>query len=96
MAVFTASKPPKPIEIDKFKGLNESVGDTEVEIGEAIYMRNFKITNNYKLQKRSGHTTFIDEVQPTKAIQGLWYGKILTNFVLVYACNGNIKQKSMP
>ena len=94
--MYQASLDPKSIEINNFLGLNESIGDTEIKIGEAIYMRNFRITSNYKLEKRTGHTTFIDETQPTKVIQGLWYGKILGVSVLIYACNGNVKKKVMP
>jgi len=96
VATFTPTKVPKPIEIDKFLGLNESVGDTEVAPGEAVYMRNFRITSNNKLEKRSGHTTFIDESQPTKLIRGMWYGRFGTDMVLIYACNGNVKKKVMP
>lgn len=96
MATFTPTKPPKPIEIDKFLGLNEAVGDTEVKPGESIYMRNFRTTSNYKLEKRGGHTTFIDETQPTKYIRGMWYGRFGTDMVLIYACNGNVKKKIMP
>jgi len=96
VATFTPTKVPKPIEIDKFLGLNEAVGDTEVAPGEAVYMRNFRITSNNKLEKRSGHTTFIDEVQPTKPIRGMWYGRFGTDMVLIYACNGNVKKKVMP
>ena len=96
MATFNGSSQPKPVEVNKFLGLNESVGDTEVKPGEFIYMRNFRITSTYKLQKRTGHTTFIDEVQPTKAIQGMWSGRIGADNVLIYVCNGNVKRKVLP
>lgn len=96
MATLRAAPTPKPIEIDKFLGLNESIGDTEVKLGEAIYMRNFRITPNFKLEKRKGHTTFIDESQLTKPIQGMWYGTIGSTQVLIYACNGSVKRKVMP
>lgn len=93
MARFTPSSPPKPIEVDQFFGINEAVGDTEVKVGEALEMVNWRITQNRKLEKRGGHTTYLTETQPTKYVQGMWYGKILTETVLIFACNGNIRKR---
>lgn len=93
MARFNVAKKPKPISIDKFLGINESVGETEIQIGEAIVCRNFNITPNYKPRKRDGRLTYHDEVQPTKVIQGMWQGKIASVPVIIFACNGNIRRK---
>lgn len=57
---YIAPKNPKPIELDQWLGVNEAVGETEIKFGEATYSRNFRITKNYKPQKRNGHNTFID------------------------------------
>lgn len=60
MATFKPRAKPKPIELSKFLGINEAVGETELEIGEALQQDNFRITKDYKLQKRPGHHKFID------------------------------------
>jgi hypothetical protein len=96
MATYRPAAVPKPIEVDTFLGLNESVGDTEVKVGEAIYMLNYRITPNKKLEKRGGHTTFVDQSYSNKAIQGMWYGTIGGVLSLIYANNGNIKRNRMP
>lgn len=85
MAKFERIKPPKPIEITKFLGLNEAVGDTEIELGEAVRMENFRITKNYKPQKRNGHIPYIDG-----ACSGMWAGVINGQKVLVFAANDGI------
>jgi hypothetical protein len=54
MPSYRAPKAPKPFEIEKFLGVNESVGETQIKIGESVFQRNFRITNNYKAQKRNG------------------------------------------
>lgn len=92
MATFRASAQPKPIEVNKFLGINESVGDTEVKQGEAIYMRNFRVTSTNKLEKRKGYTTYLQDASAT-AVNGIWYGKISSVEVLIYAINGQIKKK---
>lgn len=85
MAQFKPSKPPEPINIDRFLGINEAVGETEIVPGEAVTQVNFRITQNFKAQKRSGHKTFIDYTN-VKNIQGLWYGTIASKTVLI-SCN---------
>jgi len=89
MARATFQKPPKPIEIDKFLGLNESVGNTEIDLGEFSLIENFRITKNYKLQKRPGHHTFIN-FTTTADVQGIWQGVIGGKKVLISCWNGNV------
>lgn len=60
MATFKAVKEPNPIELSKMLGINEAVGETELEIGEFLQCDNFRITKDYKAQKRPGHHKFID------------------------------------
>lgn len=86
MAIYKPSTRPRPIEIDKFLGLNESIGETEVKLGEAVRMENFRITSNYKVQNRPGMQTLIDYGN-TKAVQGLWYGSVGAKTVLVSVNN---------
>ncbi len=85
MATFRPSAKPKPIKISKFLGINTSVGETEIQIGEAVYMRNFRITKNYKARKRDGHNTIID-FGNTKPVYGRWYGRVGAKTVLI-TCN---------
>lgn len=89
MATFNASKPPAPIEISKYLGINEAVGETEIKLGEATSQINFRITQNYKPQKRTGHKTFID-FGNVKVVQGMWHGAIGSKTVLLVVNNGKI------
>ena len=86
---FRPSKPPAPIEISKFLGINEAVGETEIALGEAVSQVNYRITQNYKPQKRFGHKTFIN-YSNTKDIQGMWSGTIATKEVLISCNNGKV------
>ena len=55
MARIRASKNEYILKIDKFLGVNECPdGDTNIRVGEASTMTNFKITSDYNLQKRPG------------------------------------------
>jgi hypothetical protein len=89
MANFKPSAKPRPIKISQFLGLNTSVGETEIRIGEAVYMRNYKITKNYKPQKRDGHNTFINygNVLP---VYGGWVGVLASKNILVTCNNGKV------
>jgi len=89
MARYNPGKEPKPIEIDKFLGLNESVGETEIKLGEAVYMRNFRITNNFKAQKREGHQTFVDFDNSEESYL-IWNGLLSGNNRLLIQNNGNV------
>jgi hypothetical protein len=89
MATFKPSPPPKPIEIKKFLGLNESVGETEIQLGESVKQVNFRITQNYKPQKRTGYKTFIN-YNNSKAVQGLWEGQIGNKHVLISCNDGKV------
>lgn len=89
MATFKASKPPNPIEVSRFLGLNESIGETEIQLGEAVKQVNFRITQNYKAQKRLGHKTFIDYAN-TKDVQGMWHGEIGSKDVLISCNDGKV------
>jgi len=60
MASMTPRKKPKPIEISKYLGINEAVGGVELEVGEFLTCDNFRITKDYRLQKRPGHHKILD------------------------------------
>lgn len=94
MATYKPRKAPDPIDIDVFKGINEAVGQTEIEPNEFIYMRNFRITKNYKLQKRPGHHTLID-FNNTKAVQGAWHGTVGSKEVMIVINDGKVYEYDM-
>jgi len=75
---------PKPIDISRFLGLNESIGESEVRIGEAVDMKNFRITNNYKLQKRSGYVAQFTALG-TGSLNGMWHGIIDGTEMIVFS-----------
>jgi hypothetical protein len=89
MANFKPSKPPKPIEISEFKGINEAVGETEIELGQAVSQVNWRITQNFKPQKRQGHQTFID-YENALDVQGMWNGTIDSKNVLISCNDGKV------
>ncbi len=90
MATIQVPKQEPPTTIDVFKGLNESdSGDTQLELGEASTMKNFRLTTNAKLRKREGYAQLFATLG-VHDIQGMWYGKVAGTFYLLFACNGNI------
>jgi len=89
MARYKPPKKPKSQTIWKWLGVNESVGETEIDMGESVYQRNFRITKNYKPQKREGYTEFIDTLSGQPVNQG-WIGRLGAKEVLIYDSNGTV------
>src|SRR5690554_2060042 len=89
MAFYSPGAPPAPIEISQFLGLNEAIGETEIVLGQATKQVNFRITQNFKPQKREGHRTFLD-FGNTKPIRAMWYGTIGEKEVLISSNDGKI------
>ena len=77
--------------IERFLGLNMSeTGDTQLKLGEASYMKNFRITKDYKLTKMSGYK----ELYSTSGkIRAQWIGKLGANDVHVYVAGGKVYNK---
>ena len=94
MARFIASKPPAPIEISRYLGINEAVGETEIALGEATTQVNFRITQNFKPQKRTGHKTWINYGN-VKDVQGMWEGTIGGKNVLIVVNDGKVHEYKM-
>jgi len=92
MANAAFTKPPKPIELDKFLGVNESVGQTEIKLGEAVQQENFRITKNYKLQKRFGFEDFVVSANP---MRGFWHGTLGGIDSLVFATGGQLYKRNL-
>lgn len=89
MPTFRPAKTPKPIEIDKFLGLNQSVGETEIKLGEAVNQTNFRLTQDYKPQKRAGHNTFVN-FDNIKDCQGGWQGTLNGKNSFIFINDGNV------
>lgn len=93
MAVAKFQKPPKPIKIENFLGLNESVGNTQIKLGEFSLLENFRITKNMKLQKREGHHVFINF--GSGDVQGIWYGTIEGKNIMLVCWAGDVYEYDM-
>ncbi|GKX27848.1 hypothetical protein SH1V18_03280 [Vallitalea longa] len=79
----------EPVKIDEFLGVNlDPDGETGLKLGEASYMRNFRVTRNYNLKKRPGQTNIVNRLR--KPIRGMWYGKIKGSYHFLFACYGRI------
>lgn len=91
MATFNAGADPKPIDINKFLGLNTSLSQTELKIGECTELRNFRITNNYKPEKRSGHKTFKD-FGNNKPCYGHWSGLLGSKNIILTTNDGKLRE----
>lgn len=89
MATFRPSEPLDPVKINQWRGVNESVGLTNLQLGEMLRQVNYRITNDYKLEKREGHK-FLFKFGIDDTIQGMWEGHLNNKHVLVYCVNGNV------
>ena len=63
------------INIEKFLGLNESLSQTELEVGEAVVCRNFRLTDSYKLKKFGGYRPLFQSLGEGE-IYGHWHGTL--------------------
>lgn len=73
MAQITALRP-RSISITRFTGLNESVGETQLKLGESPDMTNFRVVDGFKLAKREGFETVVSGT--ANPIRALWYGRL--------------------
>lgn len=74
---------PETFSIHKFGGINNSMS----EAGEAKFMKNFRITDNFKLQRRPGSRLYCT-FGSYGNIRGAWYGRY-NNEEVLYVCAGN-------
>lgn len=88
MAYIQTTTQPSPTSIDNFLGLNmNETGDTQLKLGEASKMKNFRITKNYKLTKMNGYKK---KYEASGSIRAQWVGKLGIEDVHVYVANGKI------
>jgi hypothetical protein len=89
MASFVVPDRASPVEVSTWYGVNESVGETEIKLGESVKQTNFRITKNFKPQKREGYKEFISNSAET-SINKAWYGTIDGKDVLIYDTDGDV------
>lgn len=90
MATIIAPPQPAPTVIDTFLGLNESTsGDTQLKLGESPQMKNFRLTEDYKLRKRNGYTQLFASLGSFD-IQGMWYGELAGTTRFLFSANGSL------
>lgn len=88
MAYIQATAQPNPTTIDNFLGLNlNATGDTQLKLGEASKMKNFRVTKNYKLEKMHGYKK---KYEASGRIRAQWIGKLGDKEVHVYVAAGKI------
>lgn len=88
MAYIQATAQPSPTTIDNFLGLNmNETGDTQLKLGEASKMKNFRITKNYKLTKMNGYKK---KYEASGSIRAQWVGKLGIEDAHVYVAGGKI------
>lgn len=66
--------------------MNET-GDTQLKLGEASKMKNFRITKNYKLTKMNGYKK---KYEASGSIRAQWVGKLGIEEVHIYVAGGKI------
>ena len=88
MATISSGDSTRIYEIKKFLGLNESLdGDTQLKMGEASEMENWRVTPQYHLRVRPGLNTVWNFTGP---VQGLWGGDLKGTSRLIAAADGHL------
>jgi len=77
-------------QINSFLGINEDIS-TQLKVGEASAMQNYRVTQNMKLRQIEGYAALLStQIASGKTIQGQWYGKIGSTYFHLVACNGHL------
>lgn len=84
----------QPYTIEKFLGVNKSATETLLQLGEASAIKNWIITDDYKLSKMYGYTQLFDSLGEHK-INGIWHGTLSGTAHLIFACNGHIYEHDL-
>lgn len=89
MAKISTNTAETTFQIKNWLGLNESPdGDTDLKIGEASVMRNFRVTRERNLQIRSGYAQ--RHKLGTGPVRCLWSGYVSGVNVLLSVCSGHL------
>jgi hypothetical protein len=87
MAYVTGAEPTNT-NVDIFLGLNlNETGDTQLKLGEASLMKNFRITKDYKLDKMYGYKK---KYEASGRIRAQWVGLLGDEEVHVYVAGGKV------
>lgn len=74
--------------INNFLGLNmNETGETQLKLGEASQMKNFRITKDYKLDKMYGYEKIYD---PNNRIRANWVGNLAGTDMNIYVAGGKV------
>lgn len=72
--------------IKNFLGLNmNETGETQLKLGEASLIKNFRITKDYKLEKMYG---YVEEYETNARVRANWVGKLNGTEMNVYVADG--------
>lgn len=89
MAKITTSTSETVFQLKDWLGLNESPdGDTDLKMGEAAEMRNFRITRERNLQIRNGYA--LRHKLGNGPVRCLWSGYVAGANVLLSVCSGHL------
>lgn len=74
--------------IKNFLGLNmNETGETQLKLGEASLIKNFRITKDYKLEKMYG---YVEEYETNARIRANWIGKLGNTEMNIYVAGGKV------
>lgn len=77
---------PSVTTINNFLGLNmNETGETQLKLGEASFMKNFRITKDFKLEKMYGYKELY---KPNNRVRANWVGSFRGNDVNIYVAGG--------
>jgi len=80
--------------VEKFLGVNKSATETLLQLGEASEMKNWYISDDYKLTKMFGYEQLFASLGAHK-VNGSWYGSLNGVSHLVFACNGHVYEHNL-
>jgi hypothetical protein len=70
-----------PININNFYGINNTADTYQnTKLGEATICNNFRITQDMKLKKREGYSTYLASNDLTEEVKGMWSGVLNGEF----------------
>jgi hypothetical protein len=80
-----------PININTFLGLNEQ-GNTQLKLGEAEVMTNWRLVNEYKPRVTEGYEQLFSTFGEYP-VRGMWEGEISNTSHFLFACNGSMYRR---
>lgn len=89
MARIIATQDEKIFQIKRWLGINENAdGDTNLKLGEAAVMRNWRITKDGHLQIRQGYSPLV--TVGSAPILGMWHGYVNGVEKFIVSCGGKL------